>query len=234
MAKRSRSSSTNYFSRRYLVEFAGTLMLVFVGLSAAIIGAPANALTIGIAFGLILAAIVYSYEGASGGHANPAVSIAMLAAGRLSAEDAVAYIIWQLLGGICGAALVALIVGMKGGTWAGIPGNLGQNGYEAGMFGGYSLVPVLITEFLATLVFTLVILNVTQGSRAMAALAIGLTLIALHLAFFNVDGLSVNPARSFGPAVLVQGKALTQVWVFLIVPVVAGAVAGWLSREKIA
>lgn len=234
MAKRarSRSASTSYFDSRYFDEMYAAMILVFVGCSAAVIGGG-NVLQIAIAFGMALTAIVYWFGGTSGGHANPAVSIAMWTAGRLSTADMVCYVIYQLIGGAIGAGLVALIVGFKGGTFTPAMANLGQNGFEAGMFGGYSLAAVMIAEFLATLLFALVVLSVTRDAPAMAGLVIGLTLVALHMAFFNVDGLSVNPARSFGPAVWVGGKALTQLWVFLVVPAVAGIVAGWLSRERI-
>jgi aquaporin Z len=222
----------NYFDNRYFAEMFATMILVFVGCSAAVIGGG-NVLQIGIAFGLALTAIVYVFGDVSGGHANPAISIAMCAAGRLSVPDTVAYVIYQLIGGAVGVALMLLIISFKGGVISPIPANLGQNGYEAGMFGGYSLVSALFTEFLATLLFALVVLNVTRDRIAIGGLVIGLTLVALHMAFFNVDGLSVNPARSFGPAVFVGGKALVQLWLFLFIPAVAGAVAGWLSKGKI-
>lgn len=234
MAKRSRNSvSVDVFDRRYVCEFAGTLALVLVGCSAAVIGSPTGALQIGIAFGMTITAVAYAFGAISGAHVNPAVSVAMWAAGRLPARDLPGYIIAQLLGGIAGAALLALVLSVKGGTFVAATGNLAQNGFGPGMFGGYSLIAVVIVEFLATLVFALVILGATRDVKPIAGLVIGLTLVALHLAFLNVDGLSVNPARSFGPAVLVQGNALMQVWVFLLVPTVAGAIAGWLSREKI-
>lgn len=234
MAKRarSRSSSVNYFDNRYFAEMFATMILVFVGCSAAVIGGG-NVLQIGIAFGLTLTAIAYWFGDISGGHANPAISIAMWSAGRLSTRDTVAYVIYQMIGAVIGVALVLLIVCFKGGTVGAIPANLAQNGYEPGMFGGYSLMSALFTEFFATLLFALVVLTVTRDRLAIGGLVIGLTLVALHMAFFNVDGLSVNPARSFGPAVFVGGKALVQLWLFLFIPAVAGAVAGWLSKAKI-
>lgn len=235
MAKRarSRSSSVDYFDNRYFAEMFATMILVFVGCSAAVIGGG-NVLQIALAFGLALTAIVYWFGDISGGHANPAISIAMCAAGRLSGTDTIAYVIYQLIGGVIGAALVLLIVCFKGGTFA-VPAtiNIAQNGYEAGAFGGFSLMSALFTEFLATLLFALVVLSVTRDRVAVGGLVIGLTLVALHMAFFNVDGLSVNPARSFGPAVFAGGKALVQLWLFLLIPAAAGAVAGWLSKAKV-
>jgi aquaporin Z len=222
----------NYFDNRYFAEMYATMILVFVGCSAAVIGGG-NVLQIALAFGLTLTAIAYWLEGSSGGHANPAISIAMWSAGRMSTRDMIAYVVYQMIGGVIGAALVLLIVSIKGGTIGPIPANLGQNGYEAGMFGGFSLMSALFTEFLATLLFALVVLSVTRNRLAIGGLVIGLTLVALHMAFFNVDGLSVNPARSFGPAVFVGGKAMVQLWLFLLIPALAGAIAGLLSKDKV-
>jgi aquaporin Z len=208
-----------------------TAILVFVGCSALAIGG-ANVLSVGVAFGLTLAAIAYCFQGVSTGYCNPAISIAMWTAGRMSTADMLGTIVYQLVGAVIGAALLALVLSFKGGAFVAATANLGQNGYEAGMFGGYSLAAAMIVEFLATLVFALIVLTATRDAQAISGLVIGFALVALHIAFFNVDGLSANPARSFGPAVFAGGKALVQLWVFLLIPVIAGVVAGWMSRER--
>lgn len=234
MAKKSRTaSSMNYFDTRYLCEMVGTLMLVLIGCGAIVLSGfatPAAALQIGTAFGLAVTAVAYSIGLASGGHINPAVTIAMWSAGRMRTNDAVMYIIYQLVGGAIGAGLLMLIVMGKGGAPATVTA-LGQNV----VMGGYSLATAVGVEFVATLIFTMVILGVTgfRGGAALAGLIIGLTLLALHLAFISVTGLSVNPARSFGPAVFVRGAALEQLWIFLLVPSVAGWIAGWLHQQKV-
>ena len=236
MAKRSRSSS-NTLDRRYVAEFAGTLALVLVGCGSVAIGGAgggtaAGVLTIGVAFGLTVTAMFYSIGQISGAHLNPAVTVAMWAAGRMRDKDVLGYIVAQLLGAIVGAGILVLILWAKTQSIS-LPGlNLGQNGWGAG---GYSVTSAVIAEFMATLVFTLVILGATGGRTASpaAGVVIGFTLIALHLPFFAVTGLSVNPARSLGPAVWVMGNALSQLWLFIIVPIVAGGIAGWLYREKV-
>lgn len=233
MAKRSRSSSS--MDRRYVAEFAGTLALVLVGCGSIAIGnlagAPAGVLQIGVAFGLTVTAVAYSIGQISGAHINPAVTFAMWAAGRMNGGDVVRYVIAQCLGGIAGAGILVFILWSKSQSINLTGLNLGQNLYGA----GYSVGAVMLVEFVATLLFALVILGATAGRVASpaAGIIIGFTLIALHLAFFNVDGLSVNPARSLGPAVFVGGNALVQLWLYILVPLAGGAVAGWLTRCKI-
>lgn len=234
MAKRSRSaSSMNLLDGRYWCELIGTAMLVLIGCSAIVLsgfGAPAGALQVGAAFGLAVTAVAYSFGTASGGHVNPAVTVAMATAGRMSWwPDAIMYILYQLVGAAIGAGILWLIVTGKAGAPATVA-NLGQNV----IMGGYSVATVIGVEFVATLIFALVILGATasRGGPAIAGLIIGLTLVALHLAFISVDGLSVNPARSFGPAVWVRGVALDQIWIFFLAPLVGGFVAGWLHQQK--
>jgi aquaporin Z len=233
MAKRSRNaSSVDFIAGRYWCEFIGTAILVLVGCSAIVLsgfGAPAGALQVGTAFGLAAMAVMYSVGMASGGHINPAISIAMATAGRMSWADAVMYIVYQLLGAALGALILWLILKGKGGAPATVA-NLGQNV----IMGGYSVAAVIGVEFVATLIFALVFLGATasRGGLGIAGLIIGLTLVALHLAFITVDGLSVNPARSFGPAIFVQGVALEQLWMFVVGPIAGGLVAGWLHQQK--
>lgn len=236
MAKRMKSTVTGpgaVFDRKYLAEFAGTLALVFVGCASIALGglspaSPAGPLLIGSAFGLTIAAVFYSIGAASGAHLNPAVTVAMCVAGRMDVPDALGYIVAQLLGAIAGAALLFLILSVR--TQTGPITNLGQT-----TIGAYGQNAAIITEFLATLLFVSVILGVTASrtATALAGIIIGFTLIALHLAFITVSGTSVNPARSLGPAVFVGGNALNQLWLYLVVPTIAGACAGLLERLKV-
>jgi aquaporin Z len=224
--------------KRYLAEAIGTAVLVLVGCGAVTIGGL-NGRTfvnvIGIAFGLAVTSMAFGLGPVSGCHINPAVTVAMLAAGRMPTREAIGYILAQLVGGILGALLLVLILKGKLTGYDVATAGLGQNGWGEGYLGGYGLGAAILTEFLATFIFTLVILGATNPTAdiEVAGLIIGLTLFALHFPFINVTGLSVNPARSFGPAVFVGGKALAQVWLFRIVPPIAGAVAGWLFRNRI-
>jgi aquaporin Z len=227
-------------TKRYLAECIGTAVLVLIGCGAVAIGGLSgspviNVAAIGLAFGLAVTAVAYSLGPISGAHINPAVTVAMLTAGRIKADEAIGYIIAQLIGAVIGAALIWAILSGKAGGYNVATGGLGQNGYGPGILGQYGLPAAALAELLATLIFTVVILGVTAGraGNPVAGLVIGLTLFALHLPFFNVTGLSVNPARSFGPAVLVGGTALMQLWLFLVVPTIAGAIAGWLFKQKI-
>jgi aquaporin Z len=158
----------------------------------------------------------------------------MWVAGRIKPGEAVGYIVAQFLGGIAGAAILVVILQGKLKGYDVASAGLGQTGWGPGSLGEFGLGAAILTEFVATLLFIIVILGATSanGATPVAGLAIGLTLVALHFPFINVTGLSVNPARSLAPAVFVGGQALAQVWMFLVVPTVAGAVAGWLFRSK--
>jgi len=226
--------------KKYIAEFIGTLALVLVGCGAIVVGGfggafPLGILPIALAFGLTVTAMAYGIGHISGAHLNPAVTVALWVAGRIKTEDVPGYIVAQLIGGIVGAGvLVVMLKGKLAGYDVGAAG-LGQNGWGEGYLGGYSTAAAILAEFVATLLFTLVILGSTSGKGAtpFPGLVIGLTLVALHFPFINVTGLSVNPARSLAPAVFVGGKALAQVWLFLLVPTVAGAVSGWLFRANV-
>jgi aquaporin Z len=228
-----------YLDKKYIAEFFGTLALVLVGCGAITIGGfgdafPLGILPIALAFGLTVTAMAYGVGAISGAHLNPAVTTAMWVGGRIRTEDLAGYVIAQCAGAIVAAGLLVVILkGRQQGWDLGAKG-LGQNGWGQGYLGGYTLGAAILVEFIATLLFTLVILGATsgKGATAVTGLVIGLTLTALHFPFVNVTGLSVNPARSLGPAVFVGGNALWQLWLFLIVPTVAGAVAGWLVKSK--
>jgi aquaporin Z len=225
--------------KKYLAEFLGTLALVLIGCGAVVIGGfgsafPLGILPIALAFGLTVMAMIYGIGPISGGHVNPAVTVSMLVAGRIGGRDAIGYIVAQFIGGIVGAALLVLILQGRSQGYDIAGDGLGQNGWGQAVGDGYGLPAAIVSEFVATLLFTIVILGATsaKGATPVAGLAIGLTLTVLHFPFINVTGLSVNPARSLGPALFVGSSALTQVWMFLVVPTLAGAVSGWLFQTK--
>ena len=227
--------------KKYLAELIGTAVLVLVGCGAVAIGGygatlPLGAVPIAFAFGLAVMAMVYAIGPVSGCHINPAVTVAMVAAGRMEAGQAVGYIVSQLVGGIAGALILVVLLSGKGGGYDIAADGLGQNGWGPGYLGAYGLTAAVITEIVATFIFAATILGVTQEDTHTgrpAGLVIGLTLLVLHFPFIQVTGLSVNPARSLGPAVFVGGNALAQVWLFLIMPLIGGAIAGWLFRAKV-
>jgi aquaporin Z len=239
MAKRaSRTPATarkDFIDQKFIAELVGTLALVLVGCGAIAIGGGGTALQIGLAFGLTITAMAYSVGPLSGGHFNPAVTVAMWAAGRTTGWEVLRYVIAQAVGAIIGAGILVAILKGRVADFNVIGSNLGQNGFGPGVLGGYGPFAAMFTEIVATLIFTLVILGVTgrRGTPAFAGLIIGLTLALLHLPFMNVTGLSVNPARSLGPAVYAQGAALTQLWVFIVMPAIGGALAGWLVKSKV-
>jgi aquaporin Z len=227
--------------KKYVAELIGTAVLVLVGCGAIALGGyggefPLGIVPVGFAFGLAVMAMVYAIGPVSGCHINPAVTVAMVAAGRMEPRDAIGYIVSQLIGGIVGALILYVILLGKGGGYDVAVLGLGQNGWGEGYLGQFGIGSAIIVEILATFIFAAVILGVTQeggGLGRPAGLVIGLTLFALHMPFVMVTGLSVNPARSLGPATFVGGAAIAQVWLFLIMPLVGGAIAGWLFRAKI-
>jgi len=226
--------------KKYLAEFIGTAALVLLGCGAVTIGGYGSdalgVVPIGLAFGLTVTAMAYAVGPVSGCHINPAVTVSMLAAGRINLGEAVGYILSQFVGGIVGALILVIILKGQAGGYDVAAGGLGQNGWGPGYLGEYGIGAAMLTEVVATFVFTAVILGVTQsstGTGAVAGLIIGLTLFLLHLPFLQVTGLSVNPARSLGPAVFVGGNAIAQFWLFLIFPAIGGLIAGLLFRAKI-
>ncbi len=208
--------------KKYLAEFIGTFVLVFFACgTAAVLGCdtlPGYLLT-ALAFGLVIVGMAYSIGNVSGCHINPAVTIAMLACGRISLKDFVGYIVAQFAGSIAGAALLMVFAGKESG--------LGTNA----LFNGDIWLSLLI-EVLLTFVFVLVILFVTSKKEngAVAGIVIGLTLTLVHILGIHFTGTSVNPARSFGPALLVGGDALKNVWVFIVAPFVGGLLAAVTFR----
>lgn len=207
---------------RAIAEFLGTLILVLFGCGAAVLGGEHIGQTgIALAFGFAIVALAYGLGPISGGHVNPAVSLGMFVAGRMSFKDMLVYWVAQGLGALAGAAILGLIVGSTA--------RLGANGWGPGYLGEFAIGSAAVFEVVMTAIFVAVILGATRppAAPAVAGLAIGLTLAAIHLVGIQVTGVSVNPARSLGPAVLAGGHALEQLWLFIAAPL-AGGVLGAL------
>jgi len=224
--------------KKPIAEFIGTFTLVFVGCGAAVIAGMGtgptaiDVLGIAFAFGLAIVAMAYGIGPVSGCHVNPAVSFGVLVAGRMTTSDFVSYVIAQVLGAIAGAIVLSIILSGKSAGWN---GGLGQNGWGTGYLGQYNLLAAFVFEVVATFLFLVCILGVTQkgGPAQVAGLAIGLTLVAIHIVGINVTGVSVNPARSLGPAIVGVGTnpgALGQVWLFIVAPLIGGGIAGFLFK----
>ena len=220
--------------KKYIAELVGTFILVLFGCGVAVVaGSSVGIVGIAFAFGFALIAAAYGIGPISGCHINPAVSLGVWAAGRMTVKDLIGYWIGQFLGAIIAAWVLSFYIvgGVQGGYNVASSG-LGQNGWGPGYQGGYNLEAAIAFEFFATLIFVVVILGATQkaATPGFAGLVIGITLVAIHLFGIGITGTSVNPARSFGPALFVGGQALKQVWLFLLIPSVAGLVAGFLFR----
>lgn len=219
--------------KKNLAELIGTFSLVLFGCGAAGISGitstgPAGIGLLGIsfAFGLAVVVMAYAIGPISGCHINPAITIAMLIAGKIRLNQAIGYIIAQFIGATLAAGVLYVIQSGAPGfmmtEWA-----LGSNGWGPGYLGAYNTTSAFVTETVLTFLFILIILKTTAkwGNSTMAGLAIGLTLVVIHLVAIPITGTSVNPARSFGPAIFAGGKALQQLWLFMIAPVVGGILA---------
>ncbi|CAN7247071.1 aquaporin [Phenylobacterium sp. LjRoot164] len=214
--------------QKFVAEFIGTLTLVLFGCGAAVLGGEnVGQLGIALAFGFAIVAMAYGIGSISGCHVNPAVSLAAFIAGRMNARDMVLYWIAQFLGALAGAVILAAIAG-----W---PERLGQNGWGPGYLGEFSMQAALIFEVVMTALFVIVILGSTSSAApaGFAGLAIGITLAVIHIVGIQVTGVSVNPARSFGPAVLVGGQALSQLWLFFVAPAIGAIIGGALYRLNV-
>lgn len=209
---------------RLAAEFLGTLILVLFGCGAAVLGGDnVGQLGIALAFGFAIVALAYGLGPISGGHVNPAVSLGMFLSGRMTIGWMFGYWAAQFAGALAGAGVLAAI--------AGSTAQLGQNGWGPDYLGGFPIFAALLFEVVMTALFVIVILGATHPPSAGAAagpaagLAIGLTLAAIHIVGIQVTGVSVNPARSFGPALLAGGVALQQLWLFIVAPLLGGALA---------
>lgn len=221
--------------KAYVAELFGTFCLVFVGCACIITGGfggllPAGALGIGLTFGIIVVAMAYAVGPVSGAHLNPAVTLGAFLAGRMDAKDVFPYMAAQIAGAILGAAMLWIITA---GAAVGAPPNLGANGWDP--IAGYSTLSAFLTELVATFIFVTVILGVTSRKHetVLAGLVIGLTLAVLHLAFIPVSGNSLNPARSIGPALFSGVGAIAQLWLYLIAPLLGGAIAGMVAKARL-
>lgn len=212
--------------KKGIAEFIGTFVLVLFGTGAAVLGGGIEGIgTLGIAmaFGLSIVAMAYSIGTISGCHVNPAVSIAMYVNKRLSFSELAYYIVGQVLGAVVATGVLKIILSTSDMAVT----NLGQNSFGALGAGGAFLV-----EAILTFIFILVIIVVTgkHGSPEFAGLVIGLTLVLIHLLGIPLTGTSVNPARSFSPAIFAGGEALSQLWVFIVAPIVGGILAAITSK----
>ena len=210
--------------KKCTAEFIGTFVLVFFACgTAAVVGCSAENgtgyLLTALAFGLVIVAMAYSIGDISGCHINPAVSIAMLVSGKLSVKDFIGYLIAQFAGATAGAAVLMAFVGKESG--------LGANA----LYEGNIALSILI-EIILTFVFVIAILGVTSKieNSAVSGIVIGLTLTLVHILGISFTGTSVNPARSFGPALFVGGDSLANVWVFLVAPLVGGVLAALVYK----
>lgn len=200
----------------------GTMVLVLMGCGAAVMNGGATSvaavLTIAFGFGLSVVAMAYTIGGISGCHINPAITVGVWLSGRMSASEAGMYMLAQVIGGILGSAILWTITGMMG-----LEGT-GANGFNEAYLGG-----ALVAEAVFTFIFVLVVLGSTDPKNGttsrFAGLAIGLTLVLVHIVCIPLTGTSVNPARSIGPALFAGGVALQQLWVFIVAPVVGAVVA---------
>ncbi len=227
-------------SRKLLAEFLGTALLVFFGVGVATLsfgfGETGSSFIAGVvatalAFGLTLMALAYSLGPISGCHVNPAVTIGALVAGRLSLMDAIGYWGAQFAGGIVGA-LALWGVFSTSSLYSRATTGLGTDGWGAASHIHIGAGGAFIAEAILTAVFVFVILSVTSKTAhvATAAMVIGLTLAAIHLVGIPLTGTSVNPARALGPALVVGGTAIRQVWLFILAPLVGGVLAALLYR----
>ena len=223
--------------KKYVCEFIGTLMLVLLGCGSAVIaGSYIGVIGVALVFGLAIVAIAYSVGRISGGHVNPAVSLAMLINKKISVKDFCGYVVAQILGAFAGAGLLSLIINMTKLQGLGI--GLGENGFGGTTGLGLTMEGALVVEIIATFIFVLAILGVTHNEKhsSMAGVVIGLVLTLIHLVTIPLTGTSVNPARSLAPAVLVGGEALSQVWVFIVAPLAGAAIAAvvwkFLSKDE--
>ena len=220
-------------AKKYVAEFLGTFVLVLMGCGSAVFLGVSTAGIVGIsfAFGISVLAMAYAIGSISGCHINPAVSISMLAAGKLSVKDTVIYVVAQCIGAVVGAAaLYSIAVGNP--SYSLVSNGLGQNGYDIASPGGFSITSAFIAEVLLTFIFLLVIHGSTseKAPKGFAGIPIGLSLVLIHLVGIPVTGTSVNPARSLGPAIIVGGTAISQLWLFWVAPIIGGLIAAVVWR----
>lgn len=211
--------------KKIIAECLGTFVLTFLGCGTAMFlgcTTPAGVVGTALAFGLAVVAMAYTIGGISGCHINPAITLGVALSGRMSWKEACGYWCGQLIGGILAGAVLLLVAGVVAAP--DLTGALGSNGVAnaGGVWGAF------LVEVIATFLFVIVVLGTTDekvGAGNLAGLAIGLSLVLIHLVCINLTGTSVNPARSIGPALFAGGEALNSVWVFICAPMVGGALS---------
>ncbi|MFI3285762.1 MAG: MIP family channel protein [Rikenellaceae bacterium] len=213
-------------TKKLLAEAIGTMVLVLMGCGAAVFNQcgvdTASILMTAVAFGLAVVGMAYTIGGVSGCHINPAITLAVWLSGRMSAKEATFYMVAQFVGAIVGSAILYSLTS-----------TMGFVGTGANSFGEGNLIPALIAEIVFTFIFVLVVLGTTakeNGSPKFAGLIIGLTLILVHIVCIPITGTSVNPARSFGPAIFAGGQALSQLWLFIAAPCIGAILSTWVWR----
>jgi len=228
-------------SKKLVAEFIGTFWLVLGGCGSAVLAAAFPEVGIGLAgvslaFGLTVLTMAYAIGHISGCHLNPAVTIGLWAGGRHPVGEVLPYILAQVIGAIAGAFVLYMIASGKAGF--DVAGGLASNGYGVHSPGAYSLQAGFLTEIVMTLMFLLIILGATdrRAPAGFAPIAIGLGLTLIHLISIPVTNTSVNPARSTGPALMVGGWAIAQLWLFWVAPIAGALIAGfvyrWLADER--
>ncbi len=215
--------------KKYVAEFIGTFWLVLGGCGSAVLAAAFPDVGIGLlgvalAFGLTVLTIAYALGHISGAHLNPAVTVGLWMGGRLNAREVFPYALSQVLGGIAAAGVLYIIVTGNGSSI----GSFAANGYEEHSPGNYSMLAAIVTEFVMTFMFLIIILGATddRAPKGFAGIAIGLALTLIHLISIPVTNTSVNPARSISQALFVGDWALTQLWLFILIPIAGAAFAG--------
>ena len=219
--------------RKTIAEMLGTFWLVLGGVGSAVLaGDRIGATGVALAFGLSVLTAIYAIGHISGGHFNPAVTVGLAVGGRFPWRDILPYVMAQLLGSILASAVV-LVIAQSNVAGYSLSSGLGANGFGEHSPGGYSLSGTLLLEIVMSFFFLFIILGVTSrsGLKSFAGLAIGLCLTLIHLVGIPVDNLSVNPARSTGPALFVGGWALAQLWLFWVAPLIGAGLAGLLARK---
>jgi len=223
--------------KKYVAEMIGTMVLVLMGCGSAIfnngVGTPAQVLTVAVAFGLAVVSMAYTIGGISGCHINPAITLGCLISGRINGKDASMYMVFQVIGAIIGSAVLFLLVKMSGTTFQSAT-LTGANGIQP----GHTVGSAFIAEVIFTFVFVLVVLGTTdskKGAGNLAGLAIGLSLILVHIVCIPITGTSVNPARSIGPAIFeaVNGsmESLGNVWIFIVAPFIGAFLSAYVWKS---
>ncbi len=220
--------------KKYLAEMIGTMTLVLMGCGSAIFnggcGSPAQVLMVAVAFGLAVVSMAYTIGGTSGCHINPAITLGCMLSGRISSKDGIMYMVFQVIGALIGSTILYTLTSNIDANYA---TTTGANACAEGV----SVLGGLLAEIVFTFIFVLVVLGTTdakKGAGNFAGLAIGLSLILVHIVCIPITGTSVNPARSIAPALYEGGAALAQLWIFIVGPFIGAALSAlvWKVIEE--